>query len=63
MNQRVVLFADGWAYHHSHASFDRDREQRERLAATGWTPVVVTPRTMKAGSWLAALTRHLQKAG
>lgn len=63
VDQKVVLFADGWAYHHSHASFDRDREQRERLAAHGWTPVVVTPRTMAGGSWLASLSRHLSKAG
>lgn len=63
VDQKVVLFADGWAFHHDRAAFDRDREQRERLAANGWTPVVVTPRLMRSGSWLSSLTRHLRKAG
>jgi very-short-patch-repair endonuclease len=62
IDQKVVLFADGWAFHHDRASFERDREQRERLAASGWTPVVVTSRALTRGSWLASLTRHLRRA-
>lgn len=61
--QRVALFGDSWGHHHSRQSFDHDREQRERLAACGWTPVELSPRLVKGGSWLAALTRHLREAG
>lgn len=60
VDQRVVLFADGWAFHNDQIVFHHDREQRERLAANGWTPVVVTHRLLKKGSWLASLTRHLK---
>lgn len=62
VDQRVVLFADGWAFHGNRPAFDRDREQRERLSASGWTPVVVTPRLLERGSWLRSLKRHLRKA-
>lgn len=62
VDQRVALFGDGWGHHHSRESFDRDREQRERLAACGWTPVELSPRLVDSGSWLAALTRHLRRA-
>ncbi len=61
--QRVVLFADGWGHHQGRESFDHDHEQRERLAACGWTSVEVSPRLVEGGSWLAALTRHLKSKG
>ena len=57
--EKVVLFADSWAHHHGRISFDADLEQRERLAAAGWTFVGVTSRLIEGGSWLDALNRHL----
>ena len=60
--QRVVLFADSWGHHQSRQSFDHDHEQRERLAAAGWTSVEVSPRLVEGGSWLEALARHLRRA-
>lgn len=63
VEQRVALFGDGWGFHNGRQALDRDREQRERLAACGWTPVALSPRLLEGGSWLPALTRHLRKAG
>ena len=60
--QRVVLFGDSWEHHHSRQSFDHDHEQRERLAACGWTSVGVSSRLVKTGSWLEALAGHLRRA-
>jgi hypothetical protein len=59
--QRMVLFADSWAHHQSRESFDHDHEQRERLAACGWTSVEVSPRLVEGGSWLESLARHLRR--
>lgn len=62
VEKKVALFGDGWAHHHGRQSFDRDREQRERLAACGWRPVELSPRLVEGGSWVASVARHLKTA-
>lgn len=62
VQERVALFGDSWLHHHGRRAFEHDHEQRERLAAAGWTPVEVTSRLVETGSWLESLARHLRRA-
>lgn len=56
---RVALHVDGYRWHHQRQRFERDARQRARLAALGWTSLVVTRELFDSGDWLHALRRAL----
>lgn len=42
VRHRVALHGDGWQFHNGRAQFDKDAEQRRRLAALGWLQLPLT---------------------
>lgn len=44
--QRVAVELDGWAWHHTRRSFERDRERDALLLAVGWRVIRVTHRQL-----------------
>lgn len=59
--ERVVLFVDGFAFHSGRAAFDRDLEQRNRLAALGWVPLAVGARQLQSTEWVDRLREVLRQ--
>lgn len=45
-DRRVVVETDGWAFHRSRDSFERDAKRSQALAAQGWTLVRLTWRQL-----------------
>lgn len=43
---RVVVEADGWAYHSARTAFERDRARQNRLVSAGWTVLRFTWRDL-----------------
>lgn len=56
----VALHTDGYSWHHQYERFVRDASQRSRLAARGWTSIVVTWASFRDGTWLRDLARTLE---
>lgn len=56
---KVALHVDGYRWHHQRERFERDARQRSRLAALGWTSLVVTRALFDSGRWLVDLARTL----
>ena len=56
---KVALHVDGYRWHHQRERFERDARQRTRLAALGWTSLIVTRRSLESDEWLHALARLL----
>jgi hypothetical protein len=51
---------DGWAFHNGRAQFDRDSEQRRRLAALDFIQLPLTNEMLKTGAWLDDLEKALR---
>lgn len=58
-HHKVALHVDGYRWHHQRERFERDARQRSRLAALGWTSLVVTRALFESGQWLVDLARTL----
>ena len=55
----IALHFDSYRYHHHRKNFERDAQQRARLAAAGWTNIIVTSRSLSSLDWSDAVKRHL----
>lgn len=55
----VALHFDSYHYHHHRERFERDAQQRSRLAAAGWTNIIVTSRSLSRPDWSDAVKKHL----
>lgn len=59
--EKVALHGDGYRWHADRKQFDRDHEQRGRLAAADWTSLSVTWTTVERDDWLDQLEVVLEK--
>lgn len=55
----VALHFDSYYYHHHRERFERDARQRSRLAAAGWTNIIVTSQSLHSPDWSNAVKKHL----
>ncbi|GMU59812.1 MAG: hypothetical protein AMXMBFR34_15750 [Myxococcaceae bacterium] len=55
----TALHVDGYRWHYQRERFERAARQRSRLAALGWTSLVVTQRSFDSGEWLPPLEATL----
>ncbi len=55
----VAVHIDSFRWHATRAQFDRDAQQRRRLADAGWISIVVTQPDLDDGEWLEQLARTL----
>ena len=57
----VAVHVDSFRWHATRAQFDRDAQQRRRLADSGWISIVVTQRDLDDHEWLEQLARTLRR--
>lgn len=57
----VAVHVDSFRWHATRAQFDRDAQQRRRLADAGWLSIVVTKADLASDEWLLQLARALQR--
>ncbi|MDP1829963.1 MAG: hypothetical protein Q8L48_42265 [Archangium sp.] len=58
---RVALHVDSFLWHAQRQAFDRDADQRSRLAGLGWLSLSVTSASLRDKGWLDQLRRALEQ--
>lgn len=58
---RVALHVDGFVWHAQRQAFDRDADQRSRLASLGWLSLSVTSTSLRDKLWIDQLRRVLEQ--
>lgn len=56
---KVAVHGDSYLWHGDRKAFDKDADQRTRLAALGWLSFEVTSTSVKTGDWPTLLKRAL----
>lgn len=64
-DRRLVVEADGFAFHRTRAAFERDRRRDQLLRAAGWAPVRTTWRQVSDSPWdlIAAVLAECHRVG